>query len=68
MDLDLCSNLWRTTSEEERDLERLEKPIYNSVRQAAKVHSQVDLFNILNDHRLFFLLEYFNIFLDKFSG
>ncbi|KAK2967485.1 hypothetical protein RJ640_009667 [Escallonia rubra] len=34
-------NLWRTTSEEKRDLERLEKPIYNSVRQAAEVHRQV---------------------------
>ncbi|CAN6916190.1 unnamed protein product, partial [Brassica oleracea] len=29
------------------------KPIYNSVRQAAEVHSQVDLFNILNDYILF---------------
>ncbi|KAG8375842.1 hypothetical protein BUALT_Bualt09G0001200 [Buddleja alternifolia] len=36
-----CSNLWRTTSEEKRELERLEKPIYNSVRQAAEVHRQV---------------------------
>ena len=35
------SNLWRTTSEEKRELERLEKPIYNSVRQAAEVHRQV---------------------------
>ncbi|KAH0918972.1 hypothetical protein HID58_026632, partial [Brassica napus] len=34
-------NLWRTTSEEKRDLERLQKPIYNSVRQAAEVHRQV---------------------------
>ncbi|KAG2282475.1 hypothetical protein Bca52824_053695 [Brassica carinata] len=34
-------NLWRTTSEEKRDLERLEKLIYNSVRQAAEVHRQV---------------------------
>ncbi|KAG6390761.1 hypothetical protein SASPL_148506 [Salvia splendens] len=34
-------NLWRTTSEEKRELERLEKPIYNSVRQAAEVHRQV---------------------------
>ncbi|XP_048617530.1 methionine aminopeptidase 2-like [Brassica napus] len=41
MDLDLCSNLWRTTSEEKRDLERLEKLIYNSVRQTAEVHRQV---------------------------
>jgi len=35
------SNLWRTTSEEKRELERLEKPMYNSVRQAAEVHRQV---------------------------
>ncbi|CAF2140426.1 hypothetical protein HID58_006087 [Brassica napus] len=34
-------NLWRTTSEEKRDLERLEKLIYNSVRQTAEVHRQV---------------------------
>ncbi|GMP96891.1 hypothetical protein CsSME_00045330 [Camellia sinensis var. sinensis] len=34
-------NLWRTTSEEKRELERLEKPIYNSVRRAAEVHRQV---------------------------
>ncbi|KAG2258579.1 hypothetical protein Bca52824_077873 [Brassica carinata] len=34
-------NLWRTTSEEKRELERLHKPIYNSVRQAAEVHRQV---------------------------
>ncbi|KAF8391731.1 hypothetical protein HHK36_021965 [Tetracentron sinense] len=35
------SNIWRTTSEEKRELERLEKPIYNAVRQAAEVHRQV---------------------------
>ncbi|GFY95188.1 methionine aminopeptidase 2B [Actinidia rufa] len=35
------SNLWRTTSEEKRELERLDKPVYNSVRQAAEVHRQV---------------------------
>ncbi|GFY95187.1 methionine aminopeptidase 2B [Actinidia rufa] len=35
------SNLWRTTSEEKRELERLDKPIYNSVRRAAEVHRQV---------------------------
>ncbi|CAA0824917.1 Methionine aminopeptidase 2B [Striga hermonthica] len=34
-------NLWRTTSEEKRELERLEKPLYNAVRQAAEVHRQV---------------------------
>ncbi|KAI3695790.1 hypothetical protein L1987_78791 [Smallanthus sonchifolius] len=34
-------NLWRTTSEEKRDLERLEKPMYDSIRQAAEVHRQV---------------------------
>ncbi|KAG6491376.1 hypothetical protein ZIOFF_052716 [Zingiber officinale] len=37
----LSSNLWRTTSEEKRELERLEKPMYNSVRRAAEVHRQV---------------------------
>lgn len=37
----LNSNLWRTTSEEKRELERLEKPKYNAVRQAAEVHRQV---------------------------
>jgi len=35
------SNLWRTTSEEKRELERLQKPMYNSVRRAAEVHRQV---------------------------
>ncbi|KMZ56485.1 Methionine aminopeptidase 2B [Zostera marina] len=34
-------NLWRTTSEEKRELERLEKPMYNSIRCAAEVHRQV---------------------------
>ncbi|KAJ6421133.1 hypothetical protein OIU84_028503 [Salix udensis] len=34
-------NLWRITSEEKRALERLAKPMYNSVRQAAEVHRQV---------------------------
>lgn len=34
-------NLWRTTSEEKREQERLEKPLYNDVRQAAEVHRQV---------------------------
>ncbi|KAK8658665.1 hypothetical protein V6N13_036867 [Hibiscus sabdariffa] len=34
-------NLWRTTSEEKRELDRLEKPKYNAVRQAAEVHRQV---------------------------
>ncbi|KAK3428476.1 hypothetical protein EUGRSUZ_E00006 [Eucalyptus grandis] len=34
-------NLWRVTSEEKRELERLQKPIYNSVRRAAEVHRQV---------------------------
>ncbi|KAM6581733.1 hypothetical protein CsatA_005507 [Cannabis sativa] len=33
-------NLWRTTSEEKRELERLQKPMYNSVRRAAEVHRQ----------------------------
>lgn len=34
-------NLWRITSEEKREQERLEKPIYNAIRQAAEVHRQV---------------------------
>ncbi|BBN17335.1 methionyl aminopeptidase [Marchantia polymorpha subsp. ruderalis] len=34
-------NLWRSTSEEKREQERLEKPMYNAVRQAAEVHRQV---------------------------
>ncbi|XP_051118216.1 methionine aminopeptidase 2A-like isoform X1 [Andrographis paniculata] len=34
-------NLWRTTSEEKRNLERLEQPNYNSLRLAAEVHRQV---------------------------
>ncbi|CAH2058063.1 unnamed protein product, partial [Thlaspi arvense] len=34
-------NLWRTASEEKREMERLQKPIYNSLRQAAEVHRQV---------------------------
>ncbi|KAI8011934.1 ATPase 4, plasma membrane-type [Camellia lanceoleosa] len=38
---EIASNLWRTTSEEKRELERLEKPIYNSVSRAAEVHHQV---------------------------
>lgn len=29
------------TSEEKREMERLQKPIYNSLRQAAEVHRQV---------------------------
>ena len=36
------------TSEEKRELERLQKPIYNSVRQAAEVHRQVGLHNACN--------------------
>ncbi|WVZ91858.1 hypothetical protein U9M48_037977 [Paspalum notatum var. saurae] len=34
-------NIWRTTNEEKRELERVEKPMYNSVRRAAEVHRQV---------------------------
>ena len=34
-------NLWRTTFEEKRYLEHLEKHMYDSVRQAAEVHRQV---------------------------
>ncbi|OAE20567.1 hypothetical protein AXG93_3873s1250 [Marchantia polymorpha subsp. ruderalis] len=35
------NNLWRSTSQEKRELERLEKPLYNAVRQASEVHRQV---------------------------
>ncbi|XP_044345863.1 methionine aminopeptidase 2B-like [Triticum aestivum] len=34
-------NLYRTTSEEKREMERLQKPMYNSIRRAAEVHRQV---------------------------
>ncbi|KAL5558197.1 hypothetical protein UlMin_034408 [Ulmus minor] len=34
-------NLWRTTSKEKRELEHLEKPMYNSVHRAVEVHRQV---------------------------
>ncbi|KAK8950541.1 Methionine aminopeptidase 2B [Platanthera guangdongensis] len=34
-------NLWRTTSEEKKELERLQKPVYNAVRRAAEVHREV---------------------------
>jgi len=44
----LLSNLWRTTSEEKRELERLQKPIYNSVRRAAEVHRQVKTIPLSN--------------------
>ncbi|KAI7990784.1 Methionine aminopeptidase 2B [Camellia lanceoleosa] len=36
----MSDNLWRTTSEEKRELERLEKPIYNYVRHC-EVHRRV---------------------------
>mmetsp|Transcript_17211 Transcript_17211/g.23775 ORF Transcript_17211/g.23775 Transcript_17211/m.23775 type:complete len:485 (+) Transcript_17211:45-1499(+) len=35
------SNLWRTTNEEKRELERLEANLYNDVRQASEVHREV---------------------------
>lgn len=41
-------NLWRTTSEEKRELERLQKPLYNSVRRAAEVHRQVVILVLLS--------------------
>jgi methionyl aminopeptidase len=34
-------NLWRTTSEEKRSLERMENDMYNEVREASEVHRQV---------------------------
>ena len=36
-----CSNLWRTTSEEKRALDRSQMDIYSDVRQAAEAHRQV---------------------------
>jgi hypothetical protein len=45
--------LWRVTSEEKRELERLQKPIYNSVRRAAEVHRQV--LNFTKSNLFFFL-------------
>ena len=36
-----CRNLWRETSEEKRELERLEANLYNDVRQASEVHREV---------------------------
>lgn len=39
---DVCiSQRWRETSEEKRELERLEFDVLNEVRQAAEVHRQV---------------------------
>ena len=37
-------NLWRKTSEEKRELERLENNSYQEIRQAAEVHRQVSFF------------------------
>eukprot|EP00242_Pyramimonas_sp_CCMP2087_P009111 CAMPEP_0198203692 /NCGR_PEP_ID=MMETSP1445-20131203/7014_1 /TAXON_ID=36898 /ORGANISM="Pyramimonas sp., Strain CCMP2087" /LENGTH=472 /DNA_ID=CAMNT_0043875185 /DNA_START=25 /DNA_END=1443 /DNA_ORIENTATION=- len=34
-------NLWRTRSDEKRELERLDANLYNDVRQASEVHRQV---------------------------
>ena len=36
----LCSQRWRETSEEKRDIERLQQDMINEVRQAAEVHRQ----------------------------
>lgn len=36
-----CSNAWRTTSAEKRELERLGSDLINNVRRAAEVHRQV---------------------------
>jgi len=35
------NNAWRTTSEEKRDLERIQLDLYEDVRKAAEVHRQV---------------------------
>ena len=37
----VCSQRWRETSEEKRDIERLQHGMVNEVRQAAEVHRQV---------------------------
>ena len=37
----MCSNLWRETSEEKRELQRLQDDMVNEVRQCAEVHRQV---------------------------
>ncbi len=37
----LCSQRWRETREEQRELERLNFEMVNEVRQAAEVHRQV---------------------------
>ncbi|CAL9213103.1 unnamed protein product [Arabidopsis halleri] len=42
--LSLSSSHLGEFPEEKRELEHLEKPIYNSVRQAAEVHRQVHFF------------------------
>jgi methionyl aminopeptidase len=38
---ELFSNLWRTTDEEKRALERMMNDDYNGIRRAAEVHRQV---------------------------
>jgi methionyl aminopeptidase len=43
----ICSNVWRTTNEEKRALERLENDIYNEVRKAAEVHRRVRSYCLL---------------------
>lgn len=60
--LSSCSNLWRTTSEEKRAQERLEKPMYNEIRQAAEVHRQVHVLS----HRLGFSIV-FRIYDEDFT-
>ena len=37
----LLSNVWRTTNEEKRALDRMHIDLYNEVRQAAEAHRQV---------------------------
>ena len=39
--LQLCSQRWRETDEEKREIERLDADMINDVRQAAEVHRQV---------------------------
>ena len=57
----LFSNFWRTTSEEKREQERLQNPMYNSVRRAAEVHRQVQ--NILAYQPLLFFPASFYLYL-----
>ena len=52
-----CSQRWRETSAEKRDLERLQHSMINEVRQAAEVHRQVGglcMWQIQAGHDIFY--------------